>query len=510
MNGQLVQLVSPTVNVALPETDLSSLPDPERELAWRRLAQEEGRKTFDLSRAPLIRATVVHISAVEHRLLLTIHHIIADEWSMELIHHEVSQLYGSFARGQPSPLPDLPIQFGDFAAWQRNWLQGDVLQQQLSFWKEELAGAPSIIELATDKPRPASQSFRGATEAFELPAALLERLKDLAREEQATMFMVLEAAFATLLHRYTGQSDILVGTPISGRARSETQRLIGCFLNTIVLRSQFPEAGTFRSLLRQTRDRAVRAYAHPDVPFEHLVAAYVPERDSSRSPLFQVMFILHNPNASSQASKVSGSRELETGTSKLDLTLFIAEHARGLEGLIEYSTDLFDAATIRRLAGHYARLLESIAARPDERISALPMLTDAERQRLLVDWNDTAVDDATPACVHELVEAQASVTPDRVAVAFGAERLTYGELDRRGDELAAPFEGGRSRAGCSRRRSGGAVGRDGRCAPRNSQSGWRLRPSRSFVPARPSGVHGRGQRDARARHALEARSNARR
>ena len=312
-----------------------------------------------------------------------------------------------------------------------------MLQEQISYWKEELAGAPSILELPTDKPRPAVQSFRGATEFFVLPKELSEKLKSLGRQQQATLFMILEAGFAALLHRYTGQDDILVGTPISGRTHGETERLIGCFLNTVVLRARFTDHLDFRSLLQQVRERALGAYAHPDLPFEHLVAELAPERDPSRSPLFQAMFVVHNPGGVSQVSKVSGNRELETGTSKFDLTLFISETEDGLEGLMEYSTDVFEAATIRRLCEHYGTLLEAIARDPDQSISALPMLTDAECQQLLRDWNNTAV--AYPGkdlCLHQLIEEQAGRTPDQVAVVFERQTLTYGELNRRANQLA--------------------------------------------------------------------------
>ena len=268
---------------------------------------------------PLLRATVVHLSPQEHRLLLTTHHILADEWSMEVVHQEIKQLYAAFSEGRPSPLRELPIQYADFACWQREWLKGEMLESQTSYWKEALAGAPFILELHTDKPRPATTSFSGATETFQLPRRLLEQLKTLGREQQATFFMILEAGFMALLHRYTGQNDIIVGTPISGRTRSETENLIGLFLNTVLLRAKFSERQNFLSLLKQVRERALGAYAHPDVPFGRLVAEFAPDRDASRTPLFQVMFILHNSEGVSQVSKVSGNQELATGTSKFDL-----------------------------------------------------------------------------------------------------------------------------------------------------------------------------------------------
>jgi amino acid adenylation domain-containing protein len=398
---------------------------------------EEGRKPFDLSQLPLLRATVIHRSAQEHKLLLVIHHIVADEWAMELIHKEVAQLYDSFSRGQSSTLAELPIQYADVACWQHEWLQSDELQKQFDYWKAELAGVPPVLELATDKPRPARQSFRGATELFQLPGDLLPRLKSLCRQEHATLFMVLEASFAALLHRYTGQNDILVGTPISGRTQSETENLIGCFLNTIILRAQFTGDLSFRGLLQQARERALGAYAHAEVPFIHCVVQLTPERDPSRSPLFQVMFILHDPNGVSEVSKVSGMHRLGTGTSKFDLTLFISETEDGLEGLIEYSTDLFEASTIRQICRHYGALLEAIVANPDQSVSQLPMLAEDERQQLLGTWNNTAVEyPGSNLCLHQLIEQQAERSPEQPALVFGNQCLSYGELNRRADQLA--------------------------------------------------------------------------
>src|SRR5207302_2842963 len=346
-HGHAVQIVAPTLELALAEQDVSALPEPAREREWRRVVREQGRTPFDLTQAPLVRATMVHWSAQEHRLLLTIHHIIADEWSMELLQREVSQLYEAFAHGRPSPLPAVPIQYADFACWQREWVRGDVLQRQLAYWREALTGAPAVLDLPTDKPRPAVQSFRGATEFFALPVPLVERLKALGRQDQATLFMILEASFAALLHRYTGQDDLLVGTPITGRTQRETESLVGNFINVVVLRARFPERLTFHGLLQQVREQALGAYAHPDLPFEHLVAELAPERDPSRTPLFQVMFVLHNPEGVSQVSNLAAQEVLGTGTSKFDLTLFFSETERGLEGLVEYSTDLFDAPTIQ-------------------------------------------------------------------------------------------------------------------------------------------------------------------
>jgi len=440
--GQPVQVISPEMDLPLAELDLSSLSEKEREREWTRVVSEQGRKPFDLSQAPLLRATLVHLSPHEHRLLLTTHHILADEWSMEVVHQDLKRIYDAFSQGRPSPLPELPIQYADFAIWQRNWLQGEVLESQTAYWEKELAGAPFILELPTDKLRPATQSFRGAMATFQIPAKLLEQLKMLGREQQATLFMILESGFMALLHRYTGQEDIIVGTPISGRTRSETENLIGLFLNTIVLRATFSERQNFLSLLQQVRERALGAYAHPDLPFEHLVAALAPDRDPSRTPLFQVMFILHNSEGESQVSKASGNRELGTGTSKFDLSLILSENENGLDGLIEYNTDLFEETTILRLAGYYAKLLEAIVADPDRNITALPIFSDAERQQLLVDWNNTAEEfRGKDLCLQQLIEEQALRTPDHVGLVVGEQTLTYGELNRRANQLAHHLTG---------------------------------------------------------------------
>ena len=435
--GQPVQTILPEMDLPLAELDLSSSSEKEREREWTRVVREQGRKPFDLSRAPLLRVTMVHLPRQQNRLLVTLHHILTDEWSMEVVHKELKQLYDAFSAGWPSPLPELPIQFADFASWQREWMKGEVLESQISYWKNELAGAPSILELPTDKPRPAAQSFRGATETFHLPGKLLDQLKTLGREQQATLFMILEAAFMALLHRYTGQDDIVVGTPISGRTHGETQNMIGLFLNTVLLRAKFSKRQNFLALVQQVRECALGAYAHPDLPFERLVAELAPDRDPSRMPLFQVMFILHNVEGVAQVSKVSGNRDLETGTSKFDLSLILSENENGLDGLIEYSTDLFEAATIRRLAAYYSRLLEESLAHPEKSISELPMLPDAERQQLLVEWNNTAAEiPGKGLCLHQLIEEQALRTPEQVALVFDDQELTYGELNFRANQLA--------------------------------------------------------------------------
>ena len=431
-----MQVILPNVDLELLEIDLSSLSEPEQEREWTRVVHEQARKPFDLSQAPLLRGTVIHRSAKEHELLLVIHHIIADEWAMGLVQKEITRLYEDYSRGRASSLEELPIQYADFACWQRDLLQGEVLAKQLAYWKNALAGAPPVLELPADKPRPAIQSFRGAVEVFELPMNVLEPLKSLGSQEHATLFMTLLAGFMTLLYRFTGQDDVLVGTPISLRTLSETEDLIGYFLNTVILRAQFKDDPSFRSLLRQVRERALNAHAHADLPFNDLVAELAPERDLSRMPLFQVLFILHDAHGTSEVSKISRISQLETGTSKFDLTLAINETKDGLVGSIEYSTDLFESETIRRICNHFGTLLTAIGSNPDESVSNLTVLSEAERRQVLYDWNNTAAEYPKDTPLAQLVEQQVKRTPDAIAAVFGEKRLTYRELNQRANQLA--------------------------------------------------------------------------
>ena len=314
-------------------------------------------------------------------------------------------------------------------------IQEEVLHEQISYWKEELAGAPTKLELPTDKPRPAVQSFRVATESFELPKELLKQLNEIGHQEQATLFMTLGAGFMALLHRYTGQDDILVGTPILGPAHAEIESPLNRFHNTVVLRSRFAEDLNFRSLLQQVRERTLGAFAHSDLPFEQLVAELAPERDPSHAPVFQVMFVLHDAKEVSQVSKSNGNGSPKAATSGYDLTLVISETENGLKGKVQYCTDIFEAATIQRLCGHYETLLKTIARDPEESIAKLPMLTERERTQLLYEWNDTRTE-CPQVCVHELFEQQASLHPDSIALVFEDRQLTYRELNERANQVA--------------------------------------------------------------------------
>jgi amino acid adenylation domain-containing protein len=433
-----VQVIAPTLKLELPLLDLSRLPERERETEARRLASEEAARPFDLARGPVLRAALLRLGPDEHVLLFTVHHIASDVWSMGVLVKEVMALYNAFSKGEASPLAELPIQYADFAVWQRKRLQGAELERQLGYWRRQLAGAPAVLELPADRVRPAAQSYRGASLSFSLSRELSASLLQLARQENCTPFMLLLAAFNTLLHRYTGQSDIVVGTPMAGRSRAETEGLIGFFVNTLVLRTDFIGDPSFRQLLALAREASLGAAAHQDLPFEKLVEELQPERDLSRSPLFQVMFALQNVRLEEAAlSELQMEPAGEAPEiAKFDLTLFMSESAGGLGGSLEYNTDLFDSATIARMAGHFKRLLASVAEGPDRRVSALEILTDDERDALLVKYNETAAAYPEASCAHELFERQADETPDAPAVSFRDERVTYGELNRRANQLA--------------------------------------------------------------------------
>ena len=432
-DGEPVQVINEGVHLVLTVEDISG----EGEDRAGELATEESTKPFDLSSGPLLRMRLLKLGPEDFVALFTVHHIISDGWSMGVLVREVAALYAAFVEGKPSPLPELPIQYADFAAWQQEWLTGSVLDDQLEYWKKQLSGAPAVLDLPTDKPRPAMQKFRGANEMFSVPKNVTEQLQTLSRQEGATLFMTLLAAFNVLLYRYTGQNDILLGSPIANRNRAEIEGLIGFFVNTLVLRAQMESEESFLSLLRQIRSTTLDAYAHQDLPFEKLVQELQPERDMSRSPLFQVMLVLQN--ASRQAFELPGltlsAFETKSRTAKFDLIMTLVEGTDGLVGELEYDTDLFDATTIKRMLEHFQTLLESIAAHPDQRLMEHSLMAP-EEQRLLAEWNATNVDYPRDLCMHELFEVQAVRTPDAVALISGQERITYRELNERANRLA--------------------------------------------------------------------------
>ncbi|MGO8754240.1 MAG: non-ribosomal peptide synthetase [Gallionellaceae bacterium] len=433
IDGEPIQLIAPFTAAPLVVLEMGGLTEAEA----RQQARLEARTPFDLSVGPLIRSRLIRLSAEEHVLVIIVHHIVFDGWSMGVMLREISALYGAYLRGLPSPLPELPIQYADYAVWQRQWLKGEVLNRQLNYWKQQLAGAP-VTELPTDRPRPVMQSHRGASMEVTLPASLTSALGQIGRQEGATLFMALLAAFQGLLHRYTGQQDIVVGAPVAGRNQPEIAGLIGFFVNTLVMRGDLSGDPGFRELLARIREMAREAYTHQDLPFEKLVSELAPQRSLSRHPLFQIMFVLQNAaNGGWTLDGLSATPiRFESGTAKFDLLLSLTEVSGGMQGFIEYSTDLFDASTIARMVLHFQTLLGGIAENPQARLSELPLLTDAERRQLLVEWNSTARDYPRNLCIHHLFEAQVARTPDAVALAHEGQQLSYAELNARANRLA--------------------------------------------------------------------------
>ncbi|HEY4575607.1 MAG TPA: condensation domain-containing protein, partial [Thermoanaerobaculia bacterium] len=427
------QVVMPPAPFPLPLVDLSGLPEPAREAAARALAEKEASRPFDLARDAKLRALLLRLAAADHAVALTAHHVASDGWSMGILVREVTALYAAFAKGEPSPLPELPVQYADFAVWQRSWLHGEALEREIDWWRHQLAGLPPLLELPTDRPRPAVQSSRGAERPVRLSSGLVGRAGELGRREGATLFMVLLAAFQAVLARASGQDDLAVGTPVAGRNRVEVEGLIGFFVNNLVLRGDLSGDPTFRELLGRTREAELAAQGHQDVPFEKLVEELVAERSLAHAPLVQVVIALQNEPFG--RLEIQGLRlrpvTLETAVAKFDLTLNLEEQGGGLAGMIEYATDLYDAATVDRLIAGCERLLAAAVAGPDRRLSELPLLSPGERHQLLAEWNDTGAE-GWDGPVTFLVERWCRERPDAPAVVDAAGRvLTWGELGER-------------------------------------------------------------------------------
>jgi len=437
VSDDLIQVIAPAQSLSLDLIDLGELGSQEREAAIRRLARAEARRPFNLERDSPIRAALVRIAPDNHLLLLTLHHIVSDGWSTGVLLGETASLYNSFSCGSPSALREHEIQYVDYACWEREYLDGPVLGDQLAYWKRQLDGASPALELPTDKPRPPAQSFRGAHETLILPPSLLEDLKALSRREGVTLFVTLLTAFKSLLYLYTGQEDISVGSPTAGRSRLELEGLIGLFINILVLRTDLSGDPSFRQLLRRVREVVVGAYANQDLPFDKLVEALQPQRDLTRNLLFQALFLFQNtPFQSRESSTLSYSKmEVESGKSLFDLTLTVTERGINLSCELEYSTDLFEPHYIRRFLAHFQRLLGVIVADPERRISIPAVLVSEEQHQLTIEWNDS-VDDFPRVCVHHMIETQALKTPDHVAVVFEGQQLTYAELDRLANRMA--------------------------------------------------------------------------
>ncbi|HEX8242563.1 MAG TPA: condensation domain-containing protein, partial [Longimicrobium sp.] len=417
-DGSPVQVIAPFAGFALPVEDLSGLGEADREAALRRRVGEEARRAFDLSAGPLFRAALLRLGAEDHVLLLSMHHIVSDGWSMGVLDRELAALYAAYREGRESPLPEPGVQYADYAVWQREHLRGEVLERQLSYWRERLADAPALLELPTDHPRPAVQTFRGAQARIELSAELLGRLREVCRREGATLYMVLLAGFQLLLSKYSGSEDVVVGSPIAGRSTREVEELVGFFVNTLVLRTDLSGDPTVGELLARVREATLGAYEHQDVPFERLVEELQPERSLSHTPLFQVMFALQNTGGPAESLGGVEMRRLaaESGTSKFDLMLALAEHAGGISGGLQYSTELFERSTIERMLGHLSRVLEQVAENAELRLSELEVMGADERRRVLEEWNATAAEYPAGECAHHRFEAQAARTPDAVAV----------------------------------------------------------------------------------------------
>jgi amino acid adenylation domain-containing protein len=436
--GQPMQVIAPQLRLALPVVDLAELPVSEREAEMRRQVAEEAERPFDLSRGPLVRTTLLRMGRLDHVFLMVIHHIVSDGWSMEVFFQELTALYEAFAAGRPSPLPELPLQYVDYAIWQRQWLQGEILQDQVRYWKEQLAGAP-VLQLQTDRVRPALQSFAGSHHSFTLALPLVRALKALSHEEGATLFMTLLAGFCALLCRYSDQEDIVVGSYVAGRNRADLEKLIGFFINTIVLRVDASGNPPFREILKRVRKMALEAYAHQDLPFARLVEELQPERDLSRNPLFQVVFQLLNIPGAIPAPTGGPKplhQEVQRRTTIVDLTCTLWETTEGISGDIEYNTDLFDAATVKRLVAHYEVLLEGIVAEADKRIRQLPLLTKSEQRQILIEWNGSQREDGQEVSLMEIFEGQAEARPTAVAFRCEGQELCFEELNRRSNQLA--------------------------------------------------------------------------
>jgi amino acid adenylation domain-containing protein/non-ribosomal peptide synthase protein (TIGR01720 family) len=443
IDGQPVQVIAPVLKLTIPVVDLRGIPAAQRGVELRRLAQEEARRPFDLARGPLLRATLVRPDETESVLLLTIHHIVSDGWSLGVFFRELNTFHQAFVIGRPASLPKLNVQYVDFAVWQRDTLKGELLDQQLAYWRRQLEGVP-ILRLPLDRPRPLIKTYRGARLPVQFPAALVCRLRSFAQSENATTFMTLLAALQLLLCRYSGQDDVAVGSPIAGRNRAELEDLIGFFVNTLVLRTDVSGDPTFRELLQRVRKVATDAYAHQDLPFEMLVEMVQPERDLSRNPLFQVIFQVQNTPSSFgagpsiKAVPVSpAALDIYSGTAKFDLELSLTEDPQGLTGHFEFSTELFDESTIARMAVHFETLLESIADNPDTPVSRLSFLTPDERELVVFGWNQTRREYARDSCVHTIFESQVQRAPDAIAIVDAGKRWTYRALDERANALAS-------------------------------------------------------------------------
>ncbi|MCK9818553.1 condensation domain-containing protein, partial [Pseudomonas sp. MAFF 302046] len=439
-DGQTFQLIQASLTIDL-EVEVASFSSDECEVAIQSFVETEAARPFNLEKGPLLRAKLLRLAPEDHVLTLTLHHIVADGWSMPIMVEELIKLYGGHSQGLLVDLPALPIQYVDYAIWQRNWMAAGELQRQLSYWTGQLGSEQPVLELPHDRPRPAVQSYRGTRLEIPFDNALANDLKLLAKREGVTTFMLLLASYQTLLHRYSGQSDIRVGVPIANRNRLETEGLIGFFVNTQVLRAQFDALPTFNQLLQQVKQAALDAQRYQDLPFDQLVDALQPERSMSHNPLFQVLFNYQRDESQKALVERLSGLHIEglpggNHTAQFDLTLDIVESAGGFGVSLNYATDLFDASTIERMAGHWLNLLKAVVATPEQRVGELPLLDVAERGEILHDWNPQQAEYPSNRCIHERITEQAERSPEAIALNYGSEHLTYEQLNSRANQLA--------------------------------------------------------------------------
>ncbi|WP_438040320.1 amino acid adenylation domain-containing protein [Sorangium sp. So ce128] len=481
VDGEPAQVVHPDMAPRLGRVDLGALPAAQRDAELGRLIEREARQPFDLVSGPLLRLTLLRLGPEEHVLLWVVHHIVFDGWSTGLVLREFAALYAAFAEGRPAPLADLPLQYADFAHWQRERVKGGLLEDQLAYWTRQLSGQPPLLELPTDRPRPPEQRYRGARRSFRVPGALAAALGALARREETTLYAVLMAAFQALLARHAGTFDISVGTPVTNRSRAELEGLVGCFANTVVIRADLSGDPPFTALLARVTSAVREAQTRQEVPFDQVVEAVSPARDLSHAPLCQAMFALQP--AARQPLSITGLEvrllDLEVGGAQFDLSLDIAADDEGLTCALDYDTDLFDERTTARMADHFLRLLAGAAASPGTRLSELPMLAP-EEQRQVLGWRTTGAPHRPPRAVHRRVEEQAARAPEATAVVHEGQEITYGELDRRANQLAQLL----------RRRGVGPEVRVGLCLPRSigaiAASLGVLKAGGAYVPLDPS------------------------
>src|SRR6266576_4205538 len=440
VEGEARQVVLSNVHVQVPIIDLTHLPASQTEPEAIRIAGEEGKKPFDLTRGPLFRTLLVRLNKDQYLLVLAMHHIITDGWSISILFRELARSYEGFVDDKEPELPELPVQYAEYAQWQREYISSDAVAKQVEYWKNKLAGAQTILDLPVDHPRPNTHSWHGATEDLTLDSRVLAELKKFAQQEGATLFMASMAVFQALLWHYTGQENILVGSPTAARSQIEIENLVGFFVNTLVFRADFSGDMTFRDLVRQVRACALEAYAHQDVPFEKLVEELVPQRSMNTSPLFQVMFTFQN--IPKQVFEISGLKmkelEFETGIAKFDLAVeaFEDDEDDGFHCRFEYNTDLFEKQTILRELGHFRNLVNAVLKNPDELMARIPLMDDWERKQTVVQWNNTATDYPRDLHIHTAFERQAARTPGATALVFQGKKFPYWRINEDANRLA--------------------------------------------------------------------------